>query len=200
MDHVFPHPMVEGALFRIYKTLVFRRRLKQMGATAYISPYSVIRGLEHLSIGEHSSISRGTLVFAVGGGQHASYQPSIVIGSNVYIGQRCTLATTGALEIGDGTTVGDHVYLGAAQHRYDDPAIGVLHQPLQHGSIKIGPRAWIGYGAFVTATGDLEIGEHAVIGANSVVTKSVPAFTIVAGAPARTIRYFDARRKEWIRP
>lgn len=70
-------------------------------------------------------------------------------------------------------------------------------QPLVRGSVRIGRMAWLGYGSFIA--GELEIGEHSVIGANSVVTKSVPPYTVVAGAPAKVIKRYDFALQQWVR-
>lgn len=58
------------------------------------------------------------------------------------------------------------------------------------GKIVIRQDAWIGVGAIILP--DIEIGEGAIVGSNSVVTKDVPDYTIVVGAPAKAIRTFNA--------
>jgi maltose O-acetyltransferase len=57
------------------------------------------------------------------------------------------------------------------------------------GSITVGPDAWIGTGAVVLP--GVTVGEGAVVGANSVVTRDVPPYTVVGGAPARFIKCVD---------
>ena len=56
---------------------------------------------------------------------------------------------------------------------------------------------WIG--EMVSVLPDVEIGRGAIIGANSVVTKSVPEYSIVAGNPAKIIKRFDFESMEWKR-
>jgi acetyltransferase-like isoleucine patch superfamily enzyme len=92
-------------------------------------------------------------------------------------------------------TVGDGVYIADCHHGYNDTTLGILEQPLSLGSIHIGRRAWLGYGSFVA--GNLSIGEHAIIGANSVVTKSVDPYTVVAGTPARPIKRYNRASGVW---
>ena len=58
--------------------------------------------------------------------------------------------------------------------------------PLQVGAIKVGKGAFVGARAMVLP--DVSIAEYAVVGAQSVVTHNVPAFTVVAGNPARVLR------------
>jgi acetyltransferase-like isoleucine patch superfamily enzyme len=60
--------------------------------------------------------------------------------------------------------------------------------------IRIGPNVWIGFDACILP--GVEIGEGSVVGAKSVVTESVPPFTVVAGNPARVIRQLNPEEKE----
>ena len=199
MDYDFPHTRFESCLYRFYRLFLFKRCLKYLGKGAFISPYSRLQHMECISIGSRSHIGRGTLIQAVTQYLSTSFTPSIVVEDNVYIGSHCTLSAPAELSVGAGTTIGDHVYVGGGRHGYEDIHKRVLIQPLLTGSIRIGPCAWIGYGSFVAGTGDLEIGEHAVVAANSVVTKSVPPYTVVAGAPARTVKRYDFQRGLWVR-
>jgi acetyltransferase-like isoleucine patch superfamily enzyme len=67
------------------------------------------------------------------------------------------------------------------------------------GSIKIERNCWLGYNAVVIAAGkEVVIGRNSVVAANSVVTRSVSPFSVVAGAPAREVRRFDPALGDWI--
>jgi carbonic anhydrase/acetyltransferase-like protein (isoleucine patch superfamily) len=198
VNHAFPFSRFEMHLHRFYRRLVFRRRLKSLGEHSFISPFAILECMNCISVGSRSSIGRGTLVQATEKYLEDVFTPSIEIGDDVYIGQRCTISTATEIVIGHGTTIGDQVYIGGGRHGYEDPKKGVLPQRLVAGSVRIGPRSWIGYGAFVSGAGELEIGEHAIVGANSVVIRSVPAFTLVAGSPAKPIKRFDPTRSLWV--
>jgi acetyltransferase-like isoleucine patch superfamily enzyme len=191
--------MFKKYIHRFYQACVFGPYLKHLGKGTYISPYARIQNMEYISIGERSSIGRETIIFAIKQYLSSTFLPKISIGDDVYIGNRCTLSTIAEITIGDSVTIGDHCYLGGGRHGYEDISRGVMDQPLVAGSIKIGPRAWIGYGSFIATTGELEIGEHAVVAANSVITKSVPSFTLVGGNPAKPIKRYDFSESKWIR-
>jgi len=63
-----------------------------------------------------------------------------------------------------------------------------LERPIiSKGPIIINDNVWIGEGVSILA--NVTIGESAIIGTNSVVTKDVPSFTVVVGVPARILRY-----------
>jgi len=115
--------------------------------------------------------------FYTTGGAH------IRVGRNVFINQNCTFYDLGGIDIGDDVMIGPNVSLITSSHpiapsRRRD---GVIASP-----IVIGKSVWIA--ANVTIIGGVTIGENAVVAAASVVTKDVPANTLVAGNPARVIR------------
>lgn len=90
----------------------------------------------------------------------------------------------GPIELGRGATVAQEVYLCTGTHDFS-----LSHLPLQTAPIVVGEDAFIGVRALVLP--GVTIGARAVVGAGSVVTRSVPAGMIVAGNPARVIRPRD---------
>jgi acetyltransferase-like isoleucine patch superfamily enzyme len=110
------------------------------------------------------------------------------------------MRTGGKVYVGKYSSLSDGIYfvVGQANHKMDGPttfpprmagyrasAQEVFHK--KDGNIVIGNDVWIGRGA--TLLGDVRVGDGAIIGANSVVTKDVPPYAVVAGNPARIIRY-----------
>lgn len=176
---------------------VYRRMFRSMGSAVFVSPFIQSVGLDCVSLGNRSRISRNTRLLALKSYGTQAFAPHISIGDNVSIGFGCTLSCVNRIEIGHDVTIGDNVYIADSHHDYGNPALGVLDQPLLPGKIKIGQGAWVGYGAFVA--GDVSLGEHSVVGANSVVTRSVPAYTVVAGVPARPVKRLDRETGQWVR-
>ena len=173
--------------------LAFRR----IGSGSYVSPFIQSIGLDCITLGSGSRISRNTRLMALKSYGMQQFSPHISIGDNVSVGFGCTLSCVNRLDVGDDVTIGDNVYIADSHHDYSNPVLGVLDQPLLVGKISIGKGAWIGYGAFVS--GDVSVGEHSVIGANSVVTRPVAAYTVVAGVPARPVKQFDHAAGCWVR-
>ena len=107
---------------------------------------------------------------------------TVVLGRRSYLGVGCMV---GDVTIGDDALIGSHVSIinGNRQHGIDRSDVPVREQPGEYPRVTIGVDAWIGDRAIVMAN----VGDHAVVGAGSVVTKSVQPHKIVAGNPARVI-------------
>ncbi len=107
---------------------------------------------------------------------------NINIGKNVFINSCCHFQDQGGITIGDGCLIGHNVTIATLNHDFD-PSKRANITPK---SVKIGKNVWIGSDS--TILPGIEIGDGAVIGAGSVVTKSVLPNTIVAGCPAKLLR------------
>ncbi|MFL5285865.1 MAG: sugar O-acetyltransferase [Rhodopila sp.] len=109
------------------------------------------------------------------------YGSNISLGARVFLNFNCVILDVVSVSIGDGTQIGPAVQIYAADHPRD-PA--VRRSGLEFGRpVRIGCNVWIGGGAIILP--GLTIGDDALIGAGSVVTRDVPAGTTVAGNPAR---------------
>ena len=104
------------------------------------------------------------------------------IGRRAYIGPGCSL---GLVTLGDDVLLASHVDIlsGAAQHRFDRLDVPVREQGGTVTRVTVGRDAWIGERALVMA----DVGEQAVVGAASVVTRAVPPRAIVVGTPAKVV-------------
>ena len=185
------------ALLSIPYGWMYRLAFRRIGSGSFVSPFIQSIGLDCITLGSGSRISRNTRLLALKSYGIQQFNPQISIGNNVSVGFGCTLSCVNRLDVGDDVTIGDNVYIADSHHDYSNPVLGVLNQPLLVGKISIGKGAWIGYGAFVS--GDVSVGEHSVIGANSVVTRPVAAYTVVAGVPARPVKQFDRAAGCWVR-
>jgi len=67
------------------------------------------------------------------------------------------------------------------------------------GRIRIGQGCWIGHGAaIVCSRGDLVLGRNCVVGANAVVVKSFPAYSVISGNPAKILKQFSPAEGTWV--
>lgn len=116
----------------------------------------------------------------------ASAHGRIVLGGGTFLNQGVMVAAEQLVEIGEHCMVANGCLITDGSHRFDDPEKPVPWQGFtSKGPTRLGANVWLG--ANVVVTSGVTIGERCVIGANSVVTRDVPAFSIAAGAPAKLI-------------
>ena len=114
---------------------------------------------------------------------HTDSGRNLRFGRNVFVNHGCTAMDLGGITIGDDVMLGPNVQLISSGHPLD-PA--TRRARITTAPVHIGRGAWIAAGA--TVLQGVTVGEDAVVAAGAVVTKHVPARTLVAGVPARIIR------------
>ncbi len=107
---------------------------------------------------------------------------NLTIGKHVFINAGCKFQDQGGITIGDRALIGHNVVLATLNHDTDPEKRADMHPA----PITIGHDVWIGANA--TVLPGVTIGEGAIIAAGAVVTRDVPAYTIVGGIPAKIIR------------
>lgn len=117
----------------------------------------------------------------------------ITLGRDVHVGERCYLwagDTTGRILIGDDVLLAPEVFLTASNY---GTAAGrlVREQPKREADVVIGDDVWLG--ARVVVLPGVTVGDGAIVGAGSVVTKDVPANAIAVGVPARVVAWREGR-------
>ena len=124
----------------------------------------------------------------------------IVVGARSDIGERNRI--DGDVVIGEAVLFGPDNYISSEDHRFEDICVPVMdqgcHSPRKngHSELSIGDGSWVG--CHCAIVGDVHIGRHCVVGANSVVTRDVPDYCVVAGVPARIVKRFDPEAGEWV--
>jgi lipopolysaccharide O-acetyltransferase len=125
----------------------------------------------------------------------------IVLGKDCGIGRRSAISATNYIEVGEAVLLGFAVLVMDHNHEYSDPSVPIHAQGVNDGGrIIIEKNYWLGCGAVILfACGELILGRSSVVGAKSVVTRSFPAFSVVAGNPARLIKTYDTRGRRWVK-
>jgi acetyltransferase-like isoleucine patch superfamily enzyme len=126
-------------------------------------------------------------------------EPVIVIDDNCNIGYGSIISAKNRIHLERDVLVGQQVLIVDHNHAYDDITVPVVHQGITEGGrVRIGQGCWIGRGAaIICARGELTIGRNCVIAVNSVVTRSIPAYSVVFGSPAAIIRQYDPETRAW---
>lgn len=112
---------------------------------------------------------------------HIYFPWNLEMGDWSCLGEWSLVYNLGLVKVGERATVSQRVHLCAGTHDYRDPAMPLLKLP-----ITVEASAWICADAFVGP--GVTVGEGAVVGARAVAVKDVPAWTVVAGNPARVIK------------
>ena len=108
----------------------------------------------------------------------------ISLGDYSQLGQNSKLL--GEIEIGANCIMGPDVVIMAIFHNYSDPTIPIRLQGAGEKPVKIGDDVWLGTRVIILP--GINLGDHCVVGAGAVVTKSFPAFSVLAGVPAKVVK------------
>lgn len=164
------------------------RRFGSFGEDSAICfPHNTIMNERYIHIGSNTLIGPGiTLSAGMVPGQRCLTDRVVTIGDRCLIGRGSGIVGHLEIVIGDDVWTGHHVYITDQNHGYDDPDLPISRQVQPERPVRIGNGSWLGHGTVVLPGSD--IGDHVVVGANSVVNGVLPSFTLCAGAPARVIR------------
>jgi acetyltransferase-like isoleucine patch superfamily enzyme len=126
-------------------------------------------------------------------------EPVIVLDDNCHIGQGSIISAKNQIYLERDVLVAQQVIMLDHNHTYEDITIPIVHQGITgNGKIRIGQGSWIGRGAaIICPRGHLTIGRNCVVAVNSVVTRSIPDYSVVFGAPATIIKQYDPETRAW---
>ncbi len=125
-------------------------------------------------------------------GAYAVFCARIHLGRRVVIRPGCMLFSDpdGFITIEDDVMLGSGVHIYVSNHKFSSPEIPIIDQgSCKFSNVSLRKGCWVGANAIILP--GVEIGENAVVGAGSVVTRNVSARTVVAGNPAKHVRSID---------
>lgn len=127
-------------------------------------------------------------------------EAAIILEDGCGIGRRSVISAKNQIHIQRNTIFGPSVLVMDHNHAFEDVTRPIAQQPMTPGgTIRIEEGCWIGFGAaIICSRGELVIGRGSVVGANSVVSRSVPPFSVVSGNPAKVVKQYDPVKKAWV--
>lgn len=174
-------------LLRLILIIKIMRRNK--GSYIAIRTKLLLKSIDAIKIGKGSCISEFSTII-INDDRNNSFRGSeLIIGENTYIGEYNNIrAGGGRIIIGDKCLISQHITITASNHSIRQ-GIYIADQPWStvNNYVIIGNDVWIGANAIVLP--GVNIGDGAVIGGGSVVTKDIPANAIAVGNPAKVIKY-----------
>lgn len=161
-------------------------------------PY-YLRGVKGIEFGEGFTSGVGLRIDAFGNGSQ-----QVKLGENVQVGDYVHIGAVRSVEIGDNTLIASKVYISDHDHgTYGEGALTVTlptqlqSQKMMFASpVRIGKNVWLGENVCVLK--GVSIGDNSIIGAASVVNRSIPPNSIAVGVPAKVIKQFDFNQNAWV--
>lgn len=140
--------------------------------------------LEKLTIGDNIKIGAYSKIMCTA---HMSKMgKGFQIGDNSACGEFCYFGAAGGIKIGAQVIMGQYVSMHAQEHIFDNVELPIMQQGTTESGITVEDDCWIG--AKATLLDGTYIGKHSVIAAGSVVKGHFPAYSVIAGVPAKVVR------------
>lgn len=139
-----------------------------------------------LQVGRTGQIRFGRFVWVGAGTKIRCHEGCVEIGAKTVIGQDCTISAYQRVRIGEQCVIADRAMFIDFDHNVTDPEQPIRLQGIYKRDVVVGSNVWVGYGAQVLR--GVTIGDNAIIGASSVVTRDIPANAVAVGTPARVVR------------
>jgi acetyltransferase-like isoleucine patch superfamily enzyme len=170
-------------LVRYWRFLVFKLRNRHI----------VTRGLVFLDRGVEISARNGYGRMVLGRWLHLGvntalrcHEGTLTVGDKVVLGRNVSVNCYLDVEIGGSVLFADDVYVSDFDHKFEDVSRPIKDQGIAKARVRIEPDVWIGTKS--TVTRGVVVGQGAVVGANAVVTRDLPAYSVSVGVPARVIK------------
>lgn len=169
-------------------TILNRRRFGHWGVHSRLEAPSKLVQPQLITVGDN--VYLGAYSWLNASDDRKDGQPTLQIGDGTYIGRFSQINAWRDVVIGRNVLIGDRVFISDADHCFRDTSLPIIHQGDAFvGAVHLEDGCWVGIGAVILP--GVTVGKNSVVAANAVVTRNVPDFAIVAGAPAKIISHID---------
>lgn len=188
------HLLVRYAITRLF----WARKLQLVGKRSILCRPMLVKHPRYISVGAHTIIRDGARLEVILRPDMAQ-APWLAIGDHVNIEQGVHIICQGQVTIEDNVSITPYCVIADTDHPYNDPdqppKIGSRLNTCADSFVRIGRGSFIGAHSIILP--NVDIGCGCVIGAGAVVTRSVPDYSLVVGAPARVVRRFNVVTRVW---
>lgn len=161
------------------------------------NPYRII-GKKNIYFHDNVIIKDGARIEAITKwGKKQIFSPKIDIGENTTFEQDLHLICANSVRIGKDCVFSARVFISDLNHGYKNIDLSVIKHPLEVKEILIEDGCFVGYGACILP--GVHLGKHCIVGANAVVSKSFPDYSVIAGNPAKCIKRFSIKENKWVK-
>lgn len=181
--------------FRSYLEIVkLRFRFSNNGGSLG-RPYRVLYS-RYVHVGERVRVKKHSRIECIPSFHGCKYSPQLVFEDGVIVGYNCTFFCTDLLTIGKNTILAGGCLVTTENHGINPESGEPYHvQPLKSAPVQIGQGCWLGQNVCVLP--GVHIGDRCIIGANAVVNKDIPDYSIAVGVPARVIKIYNFDKHAW---
>lgn len=160
------------------------RRFHRFGAGSILHRPTWLYGPHQIGVGDGSVLLRGVWL-SVEREAWGNPAPVLDIGDRVWVRPFCTISAARSIVIEDDVVLGSMVTVIDSDHTWDAGIDNVLFNPVTSAPVRVGKGTWLADRVAVLKGSD--IGEHCIVGTNSVVRGKIPDYSIAVGAPARVV-------------
>lgn len=171
----------------------WKKKFGHFGCNSKINYPVIISGIQDIHIGDNTTILHNGRIQNYYLGTDTD---KIRIGDNCYIGSFFSVLNASNVTIGNDVLIASHVLISSENHGMDPESdIPFMDQPLSSNPVSIADGCWIGENVCILP--GVTIGKKCIVGAGSVVTKSIPDYSIAVGNPARVIKKYNFNNHRW---
>ncbi len=143
------------------------------------------RGLQ-LQIAKRGKLRFGRFAWIGDGTKIRCHEGVVEIGAKTVMGQECTISAYQRVRIGEQCVIADRAMFIDFDHGVVEVERPIRVQGIYKRDVEVGSNVWVGYGACILR--GVRVGDNSIVGTSTVVTRSIPANAVVAGAPPRILR------------
>lgn len=178
-------------------TILLSTQFKEAGPGSRISPPFRFFGLNQIVLGQGAQIERDCWIQTIPDDKQGD-EAKLIIGPYAGIGMGSSISAARQVVIGERVLLARNVYISDHAHAFENTELPIMRQGIANiDPVSIGRNTWLGQNVVVLP--GVTIGEHCVIGANSVVNSAIPDFSVAVGAPARVIKRYNREAGVWER-